>query len=75
MSPSNVRPPRLLVFVWFIAAVGVLAGGLVLRTMNVSAGVGETLPYIVCAFFVGQGVGEWRGLRYARFLQRNGPSS
>lgn len=72
MQQSSRRPPRLLVFVHFVAAAGILLGGLADRALGESTGVdpGWVMPFaaLLCALEVGVGIGEWRGLRYARFL-------
>jgi hypothetical protein len=73
MNDQRTRSPRLFVIVHFIAAAGILLGGLVVRSMtDTTAGdAGWVLPLaaLLCAFEVGMGIGEWRGLRYANHVR------
>lgn len=81
MSLSKPPRPRLFCAVWFFAAVGVLAGGLLLEAlgwseaMGFEAGLGRTLAYIGCAFMVGRGIGELRGMKYAEGLLNEAKSA
>ena len=70
------------VFVWFIGAAGVLMGGHLLRALGWPEAMGlegdkqMTIIYVMCAFMIGQGVGEWRGMVYAeRTRDSAGPAA
>jgi len=71
----TVRPPRLFVFTHVCAAVGIAAVGLIMQATGLSTRIVEDpkvflgLLGALCAYEIGQAVGEWRGLRYARYVE------